>query len=146
MKITAEMLERYGYSDGCHRCRALQRGHMEATVAHTKDCRKRIEAEAVKDPVYQERLQKAVDRKTRFLADEVERADLAAKKIGDESASKSADVAMPQGGTPDAAAAAPPVDEHIVVSRPGSSTDGGPIQRGGFGATEPARENICFGG
>ena len=47
MKVTEDMIKRYGYSDGCPGCRKIQLGE-EGARAHSQVCRRRVQGEMEK--------------------------------------------------------------------------------------------------
>ena len=73
--ITREVLSKVGYSAGCRKCRATERKEDGKGLQHSKECRERIEKAMQDDPVHQERVARAEERKTRYLAEEVERSE-----------------------------------------------------------------------
>ena len=72
MKITARMLEKYGYSDGCDGCRYRRAGLGESRN-HTEECRKRIEAEMDRDEDGRKRKEEDEARINHRIAEEMER-------------------------------------------------------------------------
>ncbi len=75
VRITKEMLEKFGYSSRCPKCRAMERNAPHPTAGHSKECRQRVEKLLKADPEYQTKFEAAEARKAQFLAEEVERAD-----------------------------------------------------------------------
>ena len=74
MYITKDMIATYGYTEQYNKCRAMAKGDDDGKgLAHSAECRATIEARVKQDPVLKERLDAAEERKTRFLAWEVER-------------------------------------------------------------------------
>ena len=73
MKITKAIISKFGYSRRCPRCRALTQGEASTTLAHSRECRERIEQQIRSDSELKTRLEAAEERKTRYLAGEVER-------------------------------------------------------------------------
>ena len=67
-------LERFGFSDGCPKCRSMIRGE-ESSRGHVESCRKRIEAKMAEDPELRKRLDAARLRADHFLAGEVDKGD-----------------------------------------------------------------------
>eukprot|EP00972_Heterocapsa_arctica_P007764 1130723-Heterocapsa_arctica.AAC.1 len=56
LKITTEMLDKFGYTANCVRCRGLL-GHGPApTSAHEPHCRRRIEAKLQDDEKFRDKL------------------------------------------------------------------------------------------
>ena len=47
MKITKAVIEKFGYSTRCLRCRAMSQGDTRTTRAHSRECRERIENRSV---------------------------------------------------------------------------------------------------
>ena len=80
MKITQDILKRCGYTPGCVKCRRLSRNEFShPSLAHSQDCRIRIEAASKADPTYRDRIERAEQRKMDFYAKEVEQMDHAGK-------------------------------------------------------------------
>ena len=76
MIITHDNIKKFGYTPGCAKCRKLSRNeYSHPGVAHSQDCRTRIEAASRTDPVYRDRAERAEQRKMGFFAREVERMD-----------------------------------------------------------------------
>ena len=74
--IKRAYLERFGYTDGCRKCRDIQRGEESlGTVGHSEECRKRIEEEMTKDPELKKRLEAAEERQTKYMAEKVQEGD-----------------------------------------------------------------------
>ena len=73
MKITKAIINKFGYPRRCPRCRALTQGEASTTLAHSRECRERIEQQIRSDSELKQRLEAAEERKTRYLAGEVER-------------------------------------------------------------------------
>ena len=82
-RITKSDLSRWGYSDGCLRCRQMRSGHAEDGSKHSEQCRKRIESEMRReeDP----RIKRAEDKHTHFQEEVMQ-----AKKAIDKRAAKAA--------------------------------------------------------
>ena len=71
MKITQDNLKKFGYTPGCAKCRKLSRNeYSHPSLAHSQDCRIRIEAASKADPTYRERVEGV-----EFYAKEVEQMD-----------------------------------------------------------------------
>ena len=76
MKHSQDILKTSGYTPGCAKCRKLSTNeHSHPGLAHSQDCRTRIEAASRTDPVYRDRAERADQRKMDFNAKEVERID-----------------------------------------------------------------------
>ena len=76
MKITQDILKKFGYTPGCAKCRKLSRnGCSHPGLAYSQDCRTRIEAASRTDLVHRDRVERAEQRKMDFYAKEVERID-----------------------------------------------------------------------
>ena len=71
--ITRDVLEKFGYSANCKRCRALQRGLECKGISHSTECRQSIESKMRADEAYKARVDAADERRTRYLAEEEER-------------------------------------------------------------------------
>ena len=64
MKISQDILKKFGYTPGCAKCRKLSRNEFSHPgLAHSQDCRTRIEAASRTDPVYRDRAERAEQRK-----------------------------------------------------------------------------------
>ena len=76
MKITQDILKKFGHTPGCAKCRKLSRNEYSHTsMAHSQDCRIRIEAASKTDPTCRDRVERAEQRKMDFYAKEVEQMD-----------------------------------------------------------------------
>ena len=76
MKISQDILKKFGCTPGCAKCRKLSRNeYSHPGLAHSQDCRTRIQAASRADPVYRGRAERAEPRKMAFYAKEVERID-----------------------------------------------------------------------
>ena len=74
--IQRKYLEQYGFTEGCPKCRAIQRqDETHPTLAHNAACRARIEELLKNDPQFQEKIAAQDARRDRYLAREVERGD-----------------------------------------------------------------------
>ena len=71
--ITKDILEKYGYNKSCAKCRALSSGRSGAGVSHSAGCREFIEKKVQADEGFRDRLETSVERRTRYLAEEIER-------------------------------------------------------------------------
>jgi hypothetical protein len=75
-KITQDVVKKFGYSAGCLKCRALERGDgTSVTIGHSAKCRERLEARMQDDPIFKERLERAETRINENLARYVEAHD-----------------------------------------------------------------------
>ena len=64
MIITHDIIKKFGYTPGCAKCRKLSSNeYSHPGVAHSQDCRTRIEAASRTDPVYRDRAERAEQRK-----------------------------------------------------------------------------------
>ena len=72
MKITDEILRKYGHTDGCTGCKYKKAG-MENRV-HSEMCRKRIE-EAMEGDEEGRRMSQAKERENKWLAEQLEKAE-----------------------------------------------------------------------
>ena len=78
-KILRGYLEEYGYTPGCNKCGAIERGdETQPTLAHDAKCRERIKKKLLEDPVQKQRVLDAGKRKEekekrKEEADEAER-------------------------------------------------------------------------
>ena len=76
MKISQDIIRKFGYTPGCVKCRKLSRNeYSHPSLAHSQDCRTRIEAASRTDPVYRDRAERGEQRKMEFYAKGVERID-----------------------------------------------------------------------
>ena len=76
MKISQDILKKFGYTPGFAKCRKLLRHEcFHPGLAHSQDGRTRIEAASRTDPVLRDRAERAEQRKMDFNAKEVERMD-----------------------------------------------------------------------
>ena len=77
VKISQDILNKFGYTPGCAKRRKLSRNeYSHPGLAHSQDCRTRIEAASRTDPVYRDRAERAEQRKIDFFSvREVERID-----------------------------------------------------------------------
>ena len=97
-KITKNIIEKFGPTPGCQKCRALATGdHGYEAVGHSAACRERIEDMMKKDPNFKERIDRADERITRSLADYIEKKDNARKNLEEdgEQAAKKARLEVP---------------------------------------------------
>ena len=74
MFLTKAILQRFGHTASCAKCRALCRGELNTTLTHAKECRERLERAVAQDKVLKRKLDNAEERKTKYFADEIERA------------------------------------------------------------------------
>ena len=72
MKITDEMLRKYGYDENCPRCKHRKAG-LASNMNHNEQCRKRIYEEMEKDEDGRNKKQQNEERENRRLAEEIER-------------------------------------------------------------------------
>ena len=76
MNISRDILKKFRYTPGCAKCRKLSRNeYSHPGLAHSQDCRTRIEAVSRADPTYCDRAGRAEKRKTDFYTKEVEEMD-----------------------------------------------------------------------
>ena len=75
MMIRKDDVARYGATEGCRRCRMLERGLDEGNreAGHSDECRIRMEAMIRGDPAQRQRLEAADRRRDEYLAREVEK-------------------------------------------------------------------------
>ena len=74
MYITSDLIRQYGPTAGCPKCRSVARGHStNQTLPHSRACRERIEGLVGNEPSSRDRFNRAEERKTRYLADDVEK-------------------------------------------------------------------------
>ena len=77
--ITRDILERVGYTKGCVKNRAVARGEARGG-GHSRECRMEVEKKLESDVELKRKLDDAEERKTRFLAEEVERSEKLARQ------------------------------------------------------------------
>ena len=76
MKITQDILKKFGYTPGCAKCRKFPRNeYSHPSLAHSQDCRIKIEAASKTDPTHRDGVERAEQRKMDFYAKEVEQMD-----------------------------------------------------------------------
>jgi hypothetical protein len=72
-KLTQDIVQKYGYTAGCPKCRSLERGEgANVAIGHSAKCRARLEERMQEDPLYKERLERAETRINENLARYVE--------------------------------------------------------------------------
>ena len=75
-KLTKDVVERYGFTAGCPKCRSWEQGEVgSTTIGHSAKCRERLEDLMKEDPVFKERLDRAETRINETLARYVEAHD-----------------------------------------------------------------------
>lgn len=94
MRITQDMLVKYGYTSSCAKCRSLQRGEAQGTLGHSRECRNRLESAVQDDAAFKGKLEAAEERKAKYLAEEIERSEEMIKREEE---------GQTQSGTPSAA-------------------------------------------
>ena len=73
MRITKEIVQKFGYTPGCAKCRKWSRDEYSPPgQPHSLECRTKIEAASKADPVYRNRAERAEQRKKDFMAKDVE--------------------------------------------------------------------------
>lgn len=72
VRITRELVQRFGTSLGCSKCRALLEGNKAHTLNHSTECRERIVKRMREDPVLKETVEASDYRKTEWLAKQLE--------------------------------------------------------------------------
>ena len=76
--ICREYFDKCAFSEGCAKCRAIQRGdETQPTLAHNAACRKRIEDLMRTGPTLRQRVAAADEGRVNYLAGEVERGEVA---------------------------------------------------------------------
>ena len=76
MNISQDICKEFGYTRGCAKCMKVSLNeYSHPGLAHSQDCRTRIEAASRTDPVYRDRAERAEQRKMDVYAKEVERID-----------------------------------------------------------------------
>ena len=73
MRITRAMIEKFGISEHCQRCRLLAQGDTMTTVGHSRERQERIGHMIREDPALKAPLEQAEARQTRYVAAESER-------------------------------------------------------------------------
>ena len=71
-RITERMLKKFGYTEGCPHCRALERGDNRGTSHHSKACRTRLEELIADDAEFGDAILGADQRANEYLARRVE--------------------------------------------------------------------------
>ncbi len=60
MQITRRMLEKFGFTPQCLKCRLMERGDIgQTTLGHSRVCRTRIEEAVKEDEVFKDRWERA---------------------------------------------------------------------------------------
>ena len=78
--ITRAYVEKFGPTPDCSKCRAIQTGdNANPTLAHSRDCRARMEGLLALDPALSQRLDRAQSRQDDYLARRVEAGDASAQ-------------------------------------------------------------------
>ena len=72
MQITAAMIRKYGYTEGCEACLWQQRG-VQQTKGHSEVCRTRVMKEMESDDEGRKKLKKEKERLDRYVAEEIEK-------------------------------------------------------------------------
>ena len=79
--INRVYLEKFGFTPECSKCRAIQAGDISrASLAHSRDCRERIEECLRQDPLLSRHVANADERQDDYLARQVEAGERAAKR------------------------------------------------------------------
>ena len=75
MYITSDLIWQYGPASGCSKCLSVAQGDsINQTIPHSRACRRtRIEGLVGNDPVSRDRLNRAEERKTRYLCEHLEK-------------------------------------------------------------------------
>jgi hypothetical protein len=75
-KLTQDIVQKYGCTAGCPKCRSLERGEgASVAIGHSAKCRARLEERMQEDPMYKERLERAETRINENFARYVEAHD-----------------------------------------------------------------------
>jgi hypothetical protein len=74
--ITKKNLKEHGYTAGCPACDSTKAGHRGSGVAHTEECRTRLEAALQADPQQSARRERAEEKVNEWLAKKVEENDV----------------------------------------------------------------------
>ena len=73
-RITQDILERFGYTPGCRKCRMMQQGDSsQPTLGHKVECRARLKEELNKDEGLKGRVDAMEERRNKYLANELEK-------------------------------------------------------------------------
>ena len=81
-KITRACIRRFGYSDNCSKCRALEVGdESQPGLAHSSACRERIEVSMARDPLWEKKLHSADRRRQEFMEKRADGGDESAKRV-----------------------------------------------------------------
>ena len=116
MKITAHILRKYGFTEGCEGCR-FRRAGLGEHRGHTEECRQRIEAEMEGDEEGKRKKDEAKERINRRMAEAKEHEDCRRQHVPD---------LMGSGGgaaKPSRNAAAGGADERSLADEPVEPTD-----------------------
>ena len=70
--ITPVVLQRFGSTADCGKCRSIARGEPNRSTNHSAACRTRIETAMREDDVYKEKLEKCDEKRNRYLAEKLE--------------------------------------------------------------------------
>ena len=73
--LTKKDLQKHGYTNGCPACAAISGGFDRAGLAHTEECRKRLEGKLKEEPEGNKRLKETDDRTHQRMAEYVGRVD-----------------------------------------------------------------------
>lgn len=66
VRITNEVLERFGFTPLCPRCQAIQRGDPHRSTHHSRDCRRRLEEAMEQSESHARAVENAAERKRRY--------------------------------------------------------------------------------
>ena len=64
IRISSEIIDSFGYTDGCGKCSALRRGDANKSYRHTEQCRSRIKKAMKRDRTWAARLKDVEEKKT----------------------------------------------------------------------------------
>ena len=76
LRITRDLLERYGLTKGCPKCEAIRRDDDSNTVHHNRACRQRVELEMAKDADQSKKLKEIEERQNKYVARRIEEQDV----------------------------------------------------------------------
>ena len=68
VRITADILKKYGYTEKCSKCKAMRTGDAtQPTLGHSAECRERIKELSRGDPELKKKHEEAEERKVKFI-------------------------------------------------------------------------------
>jgi len=134
VRLSKEVVERFGPTPNCVKCRAVARNDPAyATTPHSKECRKRLEAEMIKDPAFRQKLEQAEERCEAFMSNYVKK--------------KTSQAAAASGrGGEDSSASGPPQQQQQQQPQPQQQQQQQSPQEASSSSTAPAAGQEAQGG